>query len=78
MTDENVQRRPYGSFDPREVLDPSRALAPVTVQVNEVRVAQGFWPKMRRVAARVPFAREALSATTPPATPRRPGAPRAC
>jgi uncharacterized membrane protein YkvA (DUF1232 family) len=61
MTDENAQRRPYGSFDPAGVLDPSRALVPTTVQVNEVEVKRGFWPKMRKVAARVPFAKEALS-----------------
>ena len=31
------------------------------MRVNERRVARGFWPKMRRVAARIPFAAEALS-----------------
>ena len=62
MTSDDAQRRPYGAFDPAEVLDPSRALVPTTVQVNEVRVRQGFWPKIRRVGAKVPFAREALSA----------------
>jgi uncharacterized membrane protein YkvA (DUF1232 family) len=31
------------------------------MQLNEKRVDEGFWPKMRRVAARVPFAKEALS-----------------
>ena len=71
---DDAQRRPYGSFDPRTVIDPSKALVPATVQVNEVRVKTGFWPKMRGVAARVPFAREALSAyylARDPETPLR-------
>jgi uncharacterized membrane protein YkvA (DUF1232 family) len=48
-------------FDPRTPIDPSRALVPSVMKVNEERVARGFWPKIRRVAARVPFASEALS-----------------
>lgn len=48
-------------FDPRKALDPSRALVPAVVRLNEQRVARGFWPKIRKVAARVPFAGEALS-----------------
>ncbi len=50
-----------GRFDPRTPIDPSRALVPAVVKVNEMRVRQGFWPKFRRVAARVPFARDLLS-----------------
>ncbi len=49
------------AFDPLTPLDPSRALVPATVRVNEVRVQKGFWPKVRRVAAKIPFARELLS-----------------
>jgi uncharacterized membrane protein YkvA (DUF1232 family) len=45
----------------RDVLDPAKALAPITVRVNEQRVARGFWPKIRKVAAKVPFAADALS-----------------
>jgi uncharacterized membrane protein YkvA (DUF1232 family) len=45
----------------REVLDPKKALVPATVKVNEQRVARGFWPKIRKVASRVPFAADALS-----------------
>ncbi|MFZ0268935.1 YkvA family protein [Caulobacter sp.] len=45
----------------REVLDPAKALVPATVKVNEQRVARGFWPKIRKVASRVPFAADALS-----------------
>ena len=71
---DDAQRRPYGSFDPREAIDPSKALVPSTVRVNEVRVRTGFWPKIRGVAARVPFAKEALSAyylARDPETPLR-------
>lgn len=46
---------------PEGVLDPSRALAPITVRVNETRVRRGFLPKIRRVAAKIPFAADALS-----------------
>jgi uncharacterized membrane protein YkvA (DUF1232 family) len=45
----------------RRVLDPSKALVPATVRVNEQRVARGFWPKIRKVASKVPFAADALS-----------------
>lgn len=48
-------------FDPREAIAPDRALAPLVVRVNEQRVARGFWPKMRKVVSRVPFAAQALS-----------------
>jgi len=57
---------------PEEALDPSRALVPSVQRVNEVRVSRGFWPKMRRVAARIPFAGQALSvyfAARDPETP---------
>jgi len=46
---------------PEEALDPSRALVPAIQQVNEVRVQKGFWPKIRRTAARIPFARQVIS-----------------
>lgn len=58
---DDAQRRPYGSFDPAAVIDPSRALTPAVVQVNEVRVRRGFWPKVRKSAARIPFARDLIS-----------------
>jgi hypothetical protein len=48
-------------FDPLEPLDPSRALVPSVVRLNERKVAKGFWPKLRKTAARVPFASEALA-----------------
>ncbi|HEY8003916.1 MAG TPA: YkvA family protein [Phenylobacterium sp.] len=48
-------------FDPNIPLDRSRALTPHVMRVNERRVARGFWPKIRKVAAHVPFASEALA-----------------
>ena len=58
--------------DPDTALDPARALIPSVQRVNETRVAHGFWPKIRRTAARIPFAGEALSvwfAARDPETP---------
>ncbi len=46
---------------PDDVLDPRKALVPSVQRVNEVRVKSGFWPKLRRTAARIPFARELVS-----------------
>ena len=57
---------------PKEALDPRRALTPAVQRVNEVRVQKGFWPKIRRTAARIPFARQAVSlwfAARDPETP---------
>lgn len=48
-------------FDPRQPIDPSRALTPAVVRLNEQRVARGFWPKIRRACARAPFAADALA-----------------
>ena len=62
------------AFDAKAELDPSRAMVPAVARVNERRVARGFWPKIRRVAARVPFAGDALSVwfcAKDPQTPAR-------
>lgn len=59
-------------FKPEDVLDPKKALVPAVVRVNEQRVTRGFWPKMRKVASKVPFAADALSlwwCARDPATP---------
>jgi len=48
-------------FDPSGPLDPGRALVPHVMRLNERRVARSFWPKIRKVAALVPFASEALA-----------------
>jgi uncharacterized membrane protein YkvA (DUF1232 family) len=58
--------------DPADALDPRKALVPSVVKVNEVRVTKGFWPKLQRTAARIPFADQALAAwyaARDPATP---------
>lgn len=49
-------------ISPGDVLDPDKALVPAVVKVNETRVARGFWPKITRTAARIPFADQALAA----------------
>jgi uncharacterized membrane protein YkvA (DUF1232 family) len=48
-------------FDPEAEIAPGRALVPAVMRINEQRVNTGFWPKIQRVAAKVPFAKEALS-----------------
>jgi len=52
---------PNVTFDPEAEIAPGRALIPSVMKLNERRVEEGFWPKIRRVAARIPFAKEALS-----------------
>ena len=52
---------PDVTFDPAAAITPDRALVPSVLRVNEQRVAAGFWPKFRRVAAKVPFAQQALA-----------------
>ena len=57
---------------PEEAIDPDRALLPAVQRVNETRVREGFWPKMGRVAARIPFAGQVVSvyyAARDPQTP---------
>ena len=49
------------SPDVNQILDPAKALVPATVRVNEETVARGFLPKIRKVAARIPFAADILS-----------------
>jgi uncharacterized membrane protein YkvA (DUF1232 family) len=64
--------KPSPDVNVNEVLDPKKALAPVTVQLNEERVEKGFLPKIRKMATKVPFAADALSvwwAARDPETP---------
>lgn len=59
-------------ISPEEALDPNKALVPSVQRVNERRVTRGFWPKITRTAARIPFAGQALSvwfAARDPETP---------
>lgn len=61
-----------GPISPEDAIDPSKALVPSVQKVNEVRVKTGFWPKIGRVAARIPFANQAVSvyyAARDPETP---------
>ena len=61
-----------GTISPEDAIDPSKALVPSVQKVNEVRVRTGFWPKIGRVAARIPFANQAVSvyyAARDPETP---------
>lgn len=44
-----------------EPLPASAALVPYAVRVNASLVRRGFWPKIRRVAASVPFAEDAVA-----------------
>jgi uncharacterized membrane protein YkvA (DUF1232 family) len=48
-------------FDPASPIAPSKALVPSVLKLNEARVKAGFWPKIRKVAASVPFAKDVLS-----------------
>lgn len=57
----SADAKPSPDVNVNEVLDPSKALVPATVRVNEERVERGFLPKIRKVAAKVPFAADALS-----------------
>lgn len=62
------------AFDPSEPVDPDRASLPAVVRLNEQRVRAGFWPKLRRVAARIPFAADLIAvwyAARDPDTPMR-------
>ena len=46
---------------PEDAIDPDKALLPAVQRVNEVRVRQGFWPKLGRVASRIPFADQVVA-----------------
>lgn len=57
---------------PTDAIDPNKALVPAVQRVNEMRVKKGFWPKLARTAARIPFADRLLSvyyAARDPETP---------
>ncbi len=61
-----------GHGRPEDVIDPRKALIPEVIKVNEVRVAKGFWPKVRKVAGKIPFLDDVLAiwwCARDPATP---------
>lgn len=65
----SAKAKPYS---PEEAIDPKTALIPAVQRVNERRVSRGFWPKITRTAARIPFADQLLSvwyAARDPETP---------
>jgi uncharacterized membrane protein YkvA (DUF1232 family) len=59
-------------MSPDDAVNPEKALVPAVQQVNEMRVRRGFWPKMRRTAARIPFAGQALAAWYAAQDPKTP------
>ncbi len=54
----NEQAKPAFDHGP---LPASQAVVPYAVRVNASVVRRGFWPKIRRVAAQVPFAEDAVA-----------------
>jgi uncharacterized membrane protein YkvA (DUF1232 family) len=59
---------------PLDAINPEKALVPVVHKTNAMHVKRDFWPKMRRVASKVPFAKQAIAAwyaTQDPETPFR-------
>ena len=65
----SAKAKPYSA---QEALDPKTALIPAVQRVNERRVSRGFWPKITRTAARIPFARDVVSVwycASDPSTP---------
>lgn len=56
------------------MLDPAKALVPSVQKINEVRAQRGFWPKIARTAARIPFADQALSVWYAARDPQTPAA----
>jgi uncharacterized membrane protein YkvA (DUF1232 family) len=72
----NAKAKPSPDVNPADsqygAADLERANLPQVVRLNEQRVSRGFWPKIRKVAARIPFASDALSvwwAARDPETP---------
>ena len=59
---------------PDEALDPNKALVPSVQRVNERRVSRGFWPKITRTAARIPFADQILAVWYAARDPQTPAA----
>lgn len=57
----NANAKPSPDVNPAQAADLARANLPAVVRLNEQRVSRGFWPKIRKVAAKIPFAADALS-----------------
>lgn len=74
MAVRKAKRGTADDFDPTRPIDPGRALVPAVQRVNEQRVRRGFWPKVRRTAAKIPFSRELLAAWYCARDPQTPAA----
>jgi uncharacterized membrane protein YkvA (DUF1232 family) len=64
-------------FDPHDVIPRGRALTPVVIRLNEERVARGFWPKLRKLAGRLPFAADLVAVYYCARDPETPAAAKA-
>lgn len=67
-----AKAKPSSGPSPEDAVDPEKALLPAVVRVNAARVRGGFWPKIARTAARIPFADQVLAvyyAARDPETP---------
>ena len=61
MAKREAQPEEAGAFDASGPLSPARALVPHAVKLNASLVRRRFWPKLRAVAAHIPFAEDALA-----------------
>lgn len=67
-----AKAKPEPAAAPLDAIDPRKALVPSVLRLNEMRVRKGFWPKVVRTAARIPFADQLVSvwyAARDPETP---------
>ena len=67
-----AKAKPDPATAPLDAIDPKKALVPSVLRLNEMRVRKGFWPKVVRTAARIPFADQLVSvwyAARDPETP---------
>jgi len=57
-----MSRKPKASPNVKDTeIARDRALVPAVTRLDEQRVNEGFWPKMRKVAGKIPFASDALA-----------------
>ncbi len=77
MTDAFDSAGDGAGFDPRVAIPLDRALTPELIRLNETRVARGFWPKLRKVARHLPFARELVASYFCARDPETPAAAKA-
>jgi uncharacterized membrane protein YkvA (DUF1232 family) len=57
-----MSRKPKASRNVNDAqISRDHALVPAVTRLDEQKVDEGFWPKIRRVAGKVPFASDALA-----------------